>query len=60
MGNGNEAFPQPDACPDEGASGEFRMTMFRGTPPTRRHAEFASDPGDYGRGVYWSATRSTH
>jgi hypothetical protein len=57
MVNGGAAFPQPDVCPDEGASGEFRMTMYRGTSSEPRHTEFASDPGDYGRGAYWSATQ---
>jgi hypothetical protein len=50
-------FPQPDVCPDEGSSGEFRMRMYRGTNSNRRQREYASDPGDYGRGDYWAATR---
>jgi hypothetical protein len=50
-------FPQPDICPDEGSSGEFRMRMYRGTKSKQRQTVFASDPGDYGRGEYWAATR---
>lgn len=48
--------PQPDICPDEGSSGEFSMKMYRGTR-YRRRCEFVFDPGDYGRGEYWAATR---
>jgi hypothetical protein len=50
-------FPQPSICPEVGTSGEFRMKMYRGTKSKRRHTEFASDPGDYGRGVYWAASK---
>jgi hypothetical protein len=57
MNEGFLHFPQPSICPEVGSSGEFRMKMFRGTKSQRPHAEFASDPGDYGRGVYWAATR---
>jgi len=49
--------PQPAFAPAVGQSGYFRMTMYRGIRSTKLHAEFASDPGDYGRGVYWAATR---
>ena len=32
------------------------MKMYRGTKSKWRQKEFASDPGDYGRGEYWAAT----
>ena len=57
MSEGFLHFPQPSICPEVGSSGEFRMKMFRGTKSKRPHAEFASDPDDYGRGQYWAATR---
>ena len=50
-------WPQPTVAPAVGQSGFFRMTMYRGIRSAKLHAEFASDPGDYGRGVYWAATR---
>ena len=36
------------------------MLMYRGIRPSesRIHSEFASDPGDYGQGEYWSNRRS--
>ncbi|MGX1691577.1 hypothetical protein [Brevundimonas naejangsanensis] len=43
--------------PAVGESGEFRMWMYRGISGRRNHPDFASDPGDYGRGEYWVCTR---
>jgi hypothetical protein len=43
--------------PKEGESGPFRMAMFRGESvdsELKRQRGFASDPGDYGRGEYWT------
>jgi hypothetical protein len=45
---------QPEVTPEVGKSGCFRVTMFRGVGVDKLHAEFASDPGDYGRGEYWA------
>jgi hypothetical protein len=44
----------PDIYPEAGLSGEFQMTMYHGASTKGRHASFASDPGDYGRGEYWT------
>lgn len=49
--------PKPDVYPAVGESGEFRMRMYRGLSGRRNHPDFASDPGDYGRGEYWVCTR---
>jgi hypothetical protein len=42
--------------PEEGQAGPFRMMMYRGIKKEsdRLHKEFASDPGDYGCGEYWT------
>ena len=40
--------------PDYGTIGSLRMNMFRGTGANTNHSKFASDPGDYGRGQYWT------
>jgi hypothetical protein len=42
--------------PEEGKAGKFKMLMYRGVTKEseRLHDEFASDPGDYGRGEYWT------
>lgn len=50
-------FPISSEFPKLGESGLFRMTMYRGIKSEPLHSEFASDPGDYGRGEYWAATR---
>ncbi len=33
------------------------MRMYRGLSGRRNHSDFASDPGDYGRGEYWVCSR---
>lgn len=42
--------------PKEGEVGKFKMVMHRGTRSVSEycHEEFANDPGDYGRGEYWT------
>lgn len=42
--------------PNEGTVGKFKMKMYRGLKKESEHLheEFASDPGDYGRGEYWT------
>lgn len=45
-----------DIYPSADDAGPFCMKMFRGVPAQRRHQAFASDPGDYGRGTYWSSS----
>lgn len=42
--------------PNSGESGPFKLMMYRGfKPPSERLNEnFASDPGDYGVGEYWT------
>lgn len=42
--------------PKSGKVGSFKMKMYRGIKPDseRLNQEFASDPGDYGCGEYWT------
>lgn len=51
-------FTQPITTPLVDQSGLFQMTMYRGLSSQRNHSEFASDPGDYGRGEYWAGDES--
>ena len=45
--------------PEEGQVGKFKMLMYRGVrkDSERLDERFASDPGDYGQGEYWSDNR---
>jgi hypothetical protein len=42
--------------PEEDEVGKFKMLMYRGIKKEAEHLhdEFASDPGDYGQGEYWT------
>jgi len=42
--------------PNEGEAGPFKMMMYRGVKKDSDHIheKFASDPGDYGCGEYWT------
>ena len=42
--------------PNEGTAGKFKMKMYRGLKKESEHLHknFASDPGDYGCGEYWT------
>ena len=45
-----------NTIPPEGTCGPLELIMHRGIKPKheRLHPEFASDPGDYGSGEYWT------
>jgi len=42
--------------PEEGEVGKFKLQMYRGVKDKSQHLHdnFASDPGDYGCGEYWT------
>lgn len=46
--------------PKSGEVGSFKLMMYRGTKPEKERlkTEFASDPGDYGAGEYWTDDKS--
>lgn len=45
--------------PEEGEVGKFRLQMHRGVKDKSQylHDKFASDPGDYGCGEYWTDSK---
>ncbi len=55
----SKELPQQPLFPAEGTAGAFRMLMYRGIRATPLNSTYASDPGDYGRGLYWSNRRET-
>lgn len=47
--------------PLAGSVGQIKLKMYRGVKPLqdRVHKDFASDPGDYGCGEYWTNDESS-
>jgi len=43
--------------PELGNIGSFRMLMYRGIGTNKNHIKYSSDPGDYGRGEYWTNSK---
>lgn len=43
-----------DILPEIDCIGPFRMNMYRGEGNNKNSEHFSTDPGDYGRGIYWT------